>query len=268
MHSALLLTLPFVAVTPAQVPVEPTRGGGKFYLTPLVRSVDRERAVVIEETTSGDDVVLVWNEASLKAIRAEKTPPPLAARQLAMVHVAIYDAVNPIRCTHETFRVDADPQPGTSPVAAAAAAAHRVLTDLYPGRIRQFDDLLTRSLEAVPDRNARQRGVSFGRLVARNVLAWRAGDGSDREVEYAPRHEAGAWSPTPPAYAPPLAPHWPEVGGFAIRRGSQFRPEGPPKVTSANYAADFHEVKRLGGKTSVVRTKDQTEIAHFWADGE
>src|SRR5262249_18097432 len=208
------------------------------------------------------------NEAALKAIRAEKTPRPLAARQLAMVHVAIYDAVNPIRCTHETFRVDADPQPGTSPVAAAAAAAHRVLIDLYPDRVRQFDDLLARSLESVPDRNARQRGVSFGRLVAREVLAWRATDGSDREVEYIGRHEAGAWGPTPPAYAAPLAPHWPEVAGFAIRRGSQFRPEGPPKLTSSQYTEAFQEVKRLGGKTSVVRTKDQTEIAHFWADGE
>jgi hypothetical protein len=268
MHSAILLTLPFVAVTPGQVPVEPTRGGGKFYLTPLVRPVDRERVAVVEETVGGDEVVLTWNEATLKAIRAEKTPPPLAARQLAMVHVAIYDAVNPIRCTHETFRIDADPQPGTSPVAAAAAAAHRVLIDLYPDRTRQFDDLLARSLEAVRDRNARQKGVSFGRSVAREVLAWRAEDGSDREVEYVRRREAGAWNPTPPAYAPPLAPHWPAVAGFAIRRGSQFRPEGPPKVTSSKYAEAFQEVKRLGGKSSTARTRDQTEIAHFWADGE
>src|SRR5437867_452987 len=76
------------------------------------------------------DPVLTWNDAALAAIRAERTPPPLAARNLAVVHAAVYDAVNAVRGTHRHFLVNAVPPPGTSAEAAAAAAAHRVLVSL------------------------------------------------------------------------------------------------------------------------------------------
>jgi hypothetical protein len=217
---------------------------------------------------SPDDPILVWNEAALQAIRAEKTPPPLAARHLAIMHVAMFDSVNAIRRTHRPFEVDTKAQPGASESAAAAAAAHRVLKNLYPARGRQLDDLLERSLESADDAEGVQRGLTLGRYVAKEILAWRAEDGSDQEIKHPSGREPGRWRPTPPAFAKPLAPHWPHVTCFALRRGFQCRPDGPPKLTDRAYTDAFNEVKRLGGKDSRVRTRDQTDIAHFWADGE
>lgn len=212
-------------------------------------------------TQASDDSVLVWNEAALQSIKAEKTPPPIAARQLAILHVAIFDSVNSIRREYRPFEVDKTAAKDTSEEAAIAAAAHRVLTALYPARSKTFDKLL----ESAPGDPS---GIKLGRYVAKEILAWRADDGSDQEVRHIPGREPGQWRPTPPAYAKPLVPQWPSVTCFALRRGFQFRSDGPPKITEKAYTDAFNEVKRLGGRTGSERTRDQTEIAYFWADGE
>jgi hypothetical protein len=95
------------------------------------------------------DVVLVWNEAALRAVREERTPPPRAARNLAMVHVAVHDAVNSVRRTHEAFRFEARPCGCTSVEAAAAVAAHRVLLELYPDQAECLNATLRCSLRDV-----------------------------------------------------------------------------------------------------------------------
>src|SRR5438067_13809021 len=94
---------------------------------------------------TADDPVVQWNEAALQSIKAEKTPPPIAARQLAILHIAIFDAVNSIRRDHRPFEVDKTAASETSEEAAVAGAAHRVLTSLYPSRSRLFDKLLENS---------------------------------------------------------------------------------------------------------------------------
>jgi membrane-associated phospholipid phosphatase len=113
-----------------------------------------------------------------------------------------------------------------------------------------------------------QKGLTLGRYVAKEVLVWRAEDGSDREVRFTPKRGPGEWEPTPPAFARPLCPHWPTLTCFALRRGYQFRADGPPKLTDKTYTHAFDEVKSLGAKDSKARTAGQTEIALFWADGE
>lgn len=217
---------------------------------------------------SAADAVLSWNETALQAIKAAKTPPPLAARHLAILHIAMVDAVTGVRHTCRPFEVEVNAPPGTSVEAAAAGAAHRVLTELYPAQTRRFDALLTRTLAALGDGDAVDRGLALGRYVAKEVLVWRAEDGADREVRFRDRRGPGEWNPTPPAFSRPLAPHWPTLTCFALRRGYQFRADGPPKLTDDAYTRAFDEVKRLGSKDSTARTADQTEIALFWADGD
>src|SRR5436190_15394881 len=122
MSGPLLLSLALLS-TPAQVPGSP-----------------RTRAeVLLPESTATDDLVLRWNEAALQAIKAAKTPPPLAARHLAILHISMVDAVTGVRHPCRPFEVEVKAAAGTSVDAAAAGAAHRVLTDLYPARTRQFD---------------------------------------------------------------------------------------------------------------------------------
>ncbi len=212
-----------------------------------------------------DDPILAWNEATLQSIKAEKTPPPIAARQLAILHIAMFDAVNSIARRYKPFEVDKTALEGTSLHAAAAGAAQQVLTYFYPERARKFDALYENSVPT--DSESVRRGLALGRYVAKEILKWRSEDGSDQEVRYVPGDKPGQWRPTPPTFTKALVPHWPNVTCFALRRGFQFRSDGPPKMTDKAYTEAFAEVKRLGRKTDSDRTRDQTEIAHFWEDG-
>jgi PAP2 superfamily len=251
MSGPFLASLALVAA-PAQTP-EPPRTRAEF---------------VLPDSAPAGTSILRWNEAALQSIKAAKTPPPLAARHLAILHVAMVDAVTGVRHTCRPFEVETTAPPGTSVDAAAAAAAHRILTELYPDRTRLFDGLLARSLSTLGDGEDVEKGLTLGRYVAKEVLVWRAEDGADRVVRFTPNTGPGEWSPTPPAFAKPLAPQWPSLTCFALRRGYQFRPDGPPKLTEKAYTVAFEEVKKLGAKESTSRSADQTEIALFWADGE
>ncbi len=213
------------------------------------------------------DPVLVWNEEALQAIRIENTPPPLAARNLAMVHAAVYDAVNAVARTHTTFLVNVRPPAETSMETAAAVAAHRVLIALYPNQAKRFNAALRRSLLEVPDGPAKDEGVALGQFVAEQVLEWRAKDGSTRKVTPELIDAPGAWKPTLPSFQAALLPQWPTVTPFALPEMKQFRPAEPPALTSAAYTASYREVKSLGSIDSAARTAEQTEIARFWADG-
>ncbi|MDB5309201.1 MAG: repeat-associated core domain protein [Gemmataceae bacterium] len=215
------------------------------------------------------DVVERWNEAALDAVRADKTPPPLAARNLALLHIAIYDAVNAIDRTHRPFLSARVAPPGASAEVAAAVAAHRVLFALYPDRLDQFDTELDESLYPLPDGPGKTGGLALGQAVAEDVLHWRAGDRADaRRETYTPRLEVGRWRPTPPGYRPPLLPGWGSVRCLTFTDPVVFRPPGPPALGSDDYTAAYREVKVIGATDSRARSPEQTEIARFWADGD
>ena len=212
------------------------------------------------------DVVLDWNDVTLSAIQRTSTPPPLAARALAMTHVAIYDAVNSIEPTHQSFVYSAV-SPATSRESAAAQAAFRVLLQLFPTERSRLEHALANSLARVPDGPEKSAGIRLGEIVAGRVLAWRKNDGSQRSGVYTPGTQPGQWRPTPPDFKPALLPQWSSVAPFGIASASQFRPAFPPDLTSDEYASDFEEVRTLGALNSDIRSRDQTQIAYFWADG-
>lgn len=223
--------------------------------------------VVVEERDLS--TVARWNDATLNAIKTERTPPPVAARNLAVVHIAVYDAVVSINFEYQAFYSDVRPEPGANSEAAAAVAAHRVLIELYPRRTREFDAELDATLAHIPEGSAKDRGVAHGLAVAEKVLKWRSADMKAAEKHsYKAKDEIGYWKPTPPKHTDPLLPGWANVNGFAIVDRKPFRPQGPPKLDSDAYTAALREVRELGAETGSTRTKDQTEIAHFWADGE
>jgi hypothetical protein len=212
-------------------------------------------------------MVLEWNEIALAAFRTASTPPPIASRALAIVHTAVYDAVNAIERTHEPFAVDALAAPSTSPEAAVAAAAHAALVSLLPAQQATFDAALVASLATIPDGAAENLGVALGADVAAQMLALRSNDGATAVVLYTPGSDPGDWQPTPPANAPAVLPQWADLVPFAMSSPSQFSPSGIPALTSAAYTAAFNEVKSLGDVNSITRTADQTAIARFWANG-
>jgi hypothetical protein len=213
------------------------------------------------------DLIIEWNRTVLQAIMADKTPPPFAARNLAMVHAAMYDAVNVVYRTHRPYLFAAAAPDDTSAEVAAAIAAHRVLIELYPRQIERFDATLDACCARQPDGPAKVNGVLLGRDVAEKMMSWRKGDGVARRSNYAPRTIPGCWQPTLPGREAALLPQWPQVLCFAMKRGDQFRPPAPPELTSREYTTAFDEVKALGSVASKMRTAEQTEIARFWADG-
>jgi membrane-associated phospholipid phosphatase len=219
------------------------------------------------------DVVTDWNTAALNAIRVDRMPPPVASRALAILQVSIYDAVNGIVRTHEPYFVKERTSMAASQEAAASAAAHKVLMTLFPAQAASFEALHKAILSEIQDSPRTRRGLEWGESVAEQILRWRADDGWNKPVPPPDEWLApGVWRPTPPPEdpdqrAPYLLPQWGFVTPFAIPSGDFFRPKGPPALKSAEYAADYNEVKRLGAAVGSERTEKQSQIALFWADG-
>jgi membrane-associated phospholipid phosphatase len=212
------------------------------------------------------NVVLEWNQLALQAIGQARLNPVATSRALAITQAAVFDAVNAIDRSFESYHAHVHASRGASLEAAAAQAAHDTLTALIPSQVGTFDSALAADLVGIPPGRARQ-GTEVGQEVARQILDWRSTDGSGASVPYTPGTEPGNWQPTPPAFLPALAPQWPYVTPFAMTSGSQFRPAAPPALDSDAYAAAFNEVKDLGRVDSLTRTDEQTQIARFWNDG-
>jgi hypothetical protein len=223
--------------------------------------------IVFGAASARADVVTDWNTAALDAIRGNRTPPPRASRNLAILHVSMYDAVNGISRTHEAYLVQGKVPASASKEAAASAAAHRVLSALFPTNTAAFDALHARTLDAIKKGPQKRMGIAWGQKVASQILAARADDGSGDTVTPLPPLGPGDWVPTPPAFAPYLLPQWGSLTPFTMSDSAQFRPPGPPALDSAKYAAALNEVKALGAATNSSRTADQSQIALFWADG-
>jgi hypothetical protein len=217
-----------------------------------------------ERCLLSSDVVIQWNQALLGAIRADTPTIGFVTRDLAIVQVAIYDAVNAIDHTSRDFHVHVHAPAGASPVAAADAAGLVTASALFPNDTALFQATYQASLADVHNRRAKAHGLAVGRLVAERTLHWRATDGANAVVSYTPGSAPGDWRPTPPGFASAQTPQWPNVTPFALQSGSQFRPPPPPALTSAAYTAAFNEVKAFGRVDSTVRTPEEADVAQFW----
>src|SRR6266516_7153294 len=167
------------------------------------------------------DVVTDWNNAALDAIRAGNTAPPIASRSLAILHTSIYDAVNGIVRTHEPYLVQSAVQASASREAAASAAAHMALVNLFPANASSFDALHAAILATIPDGTHKANGIVWGEFVANQILAARANDGSNAIVPPPGGSGPGVWVPTPPAFLPYLLPQCGFVVPFAMTSSSQ-----------------------------------------------
>jgi hypothetical protein len=212
-------------------------------------------------TIANADVVGDWNETASNVIVAKGAQ---GAVYLAMVHVAIYDAVNAIDRRYTVFAVKPTSNPiGASKEAAAAAAAYRVLVTLWPDQKTLLDTALAASLAGIPDGLAETRGVTIGTEVADAWLAVRSDDGREANVPYVFQTGAGEYQRTPPAFPNPVTPWMARMKPFTLTSPAQFRAYGPPDLTSTRYARDLETVKSLGSATSAERFPEETESARF-----
>lgn len=211
-----------------------------------------------------NDVVLQWNEHTMAALTTHDgyQDPVMASRTLSMVHLAMHDAVN--ATAYRFYRSYAFDRRDlrAHPVAAAAAAAERVLVRLFPAQESELQAKLEQSLAAVRDGKAEQRGVRLGAQVADLVFEQREGDGSNESANYTPGNEPGDYQFTTPDLI--YRPGWQNVTPFGLERADQFRPEPPPRLDSPEYALAYEEVRTKGDADHHTRTADETAYAQFW----
>lgn len=226
--------------------------------------------LLLATTLAAQDPLHAWNTAALDAIRALGTPPPAAARSLAIAHAAVHDAVNGIVGRYEQYRAQPMGTTGASVDAALASAAHASLSTLFPERAPWFAQLRDSQLAQVPPGPARDAGIAWGAAAAAQLLAARASDGATASVTYPGSTVPGMWRPTVSfggQVLPALLPHWGTVACFVLPAGSALRPAAPPRLASHQYALEVRQVQALGASSGHHRTPDQTEVALFWAYG-
>jgi PAP2 superfamily len=210
-----------------------------------------------------EDAVTEWNQIALVATVTAGQGPVPQIRTMAIVQVAVHDAVNAITCDYRTY-LSIGCGPWGTPEAAAIGAAHRALVGLLPAQAPALSAARAASLVA-HGLTESDPGVAFGEAVAEVILALRSTDGAAQaQFPYtAPgAGSPGVWVSVGPA--PPVLPGWRNVTPWVVQNLSQFQADGPPPLYSRRYARDYNEVKELGSLTSLTRTDEQTEIARFW----
>jgi hypothetical protein len=215
------------------------------------------------------NAVVQWNRTLLVIVRTPGAQPGTVhpTRSFAILHAAMYDAVNAIDRTHRPYLVRLSGVPrDASQEAAAAAAAHEVLVALYPGFQAALDTALQQSLAQIPDGSDKAEGIRIGQTVADRILALRSNDGSNaKPIPYVFGTAPGDYQSTPPNFpAQPQFTHWSRVTPFALERASQFRPGPPPALTSDTYGNAFNQIKSLGIVNSTIATADEALTGRFW----
>ena len=211
------------------------------------------------------DAVTEWNINAGNALAAARqTPAPLFVH-MAMVHGAIYDAVNGIDRSHRPYLVLPAAQPWDSVDAAAATAAYRVLVNILPAQQPALEPLYEASLASVPNGPSKDGGIAAGDAAAAAMIAARTDDGRFGPFRFTAGSSPGAWRPEVPLFSSDPFAWVAYVRPFLMESGSQFRSDGPNALDSDAYAADFAEVKAIGARNSPTRTADQTEQALYWA---
>ena len=212
--------------------------------------------------------VIDWNQVLFSLVNTPGAQPAniQPTRNFAILHAAIYDAVNSIDRTHEPYLISVRAPRGASETAAADAAAHTALVGLYPAQQSSLDTDYMAELAKVADGPAKDKGIRLGQQVATDLLAIRANDGSSViPPPFVAGTNPGDYRPTPPNLPTPVFTTWGQVTPFVLDSGNQFRPAPPPALTSDAYATAINEVESLGSATSTTRTPDQTQIGQFWS---
>jgi PAP2 superfamily len=237
---------------------------------PLEDRVPLEANPIAVQFTQLTDSVSEWNQyAATQTLSTTTLAPVQQARVMAIIHISIHDSVNGITREYETFLAPAASPDGASADAAAIAAAAEAMRGMFGDgpfpalNNKTISQLFSESM-AARGLSETDPGVGYGVAAADAVLALRASDGSAQaQFPYdGPNTDPGTWRLLPGQIA--QLPGWGRVTPFALKSGSQFRPDTPPALGSDEYAKDFNEIKEIGSSTSSTRTQLQSQIALFW----
>ena len=206
------------------------------------------------------DVVTDWNVAAWQVLRATSSDGAPAMRTLALVHVAMADAINTVENRHTRYAYKGALQPSASAEVAAAAAARTVLLAVVPAQKARIDEAFAASTRGVADGPPKAAGEALGKDAGEAALAERASDNTTLPDTYRPMTAPGVWVPT----TPPITAQYARAKPWAMERPDLLRPGPPPALNSAQYARDYNETRDLGGVRSTARTTEQSNAVKFW----
>jgi PAP2 superfamily len=232
------------------------RNGLEEVMSRILRSVPLAVGLVLATLSAEANVITDW-DANAIAIAA---PAPAGQREMALLHAAMFDAVNSIERRYRPYVTELATAKTTSQEAAAASAAASVLVALHPEATAQVKAALSSTLTPIPESDAKANGIALGEAVASKTLAARANDGANAPDAYRPKTKPGVYVPT----AAMVGSAWPLMTPFVLKSPSQFRPPPPIALTSQEWAMDYNELLEFGGKNSAKRSAQQTETARFW----
>jgi PAP2 superfamily len=216
-------------------------------------------AVALTSSARGD-VIMDWN-AKADAIGIEKQLSNVPnGRGQAMLHVAMFEAVNAIDRRYAPYKLNLAAERTTSKEAAAASAAYEILLALYPDQKADLDATLATSLSGIAETEAKSKGIELGKKAAAGIIALRANDSSDTAESYRPYTKPGVYVPT----ALPIESTSAGLTPWVMTTGAQFRPGPPPALNSETWTRDLNEIREIGGRNSSRRMAEQTSIARFW----
>jgi len=218
-------------------------------------------AAALLATPTRADVVTDWNVLTNTLVANDVGNNP-KLRTLAMVHVAMSDAINTVQNRYSRVVAMLPAAPNASAEAAAATAARQILTQIYPEQKAKTEETYAASLKAIADGTAKTEGIKLGMEVAAAVQRDRANDGTNVPDTYRPHTAPGAYVPT----TPPLWEQYARAKPWVLKSADQFRPGPPPALSSAEWAREYNEVKSLGGTKSTARTAEQSEAVKFWGN--
>jgi hypothetical protein len=224
-------------------------------------------------TTVRADEVADWNRNLFEAAQLNNPPtsPLLITRNAALVQAAVFDAINGIERRYTPVHVEPAAEPGSSRRAAAVQAAYAVLVRLYPSQSAALLAKRDASIAAITDVDdsdygrSIERGIAWGQTVADTIWGWRLTDGiTPAPAPFLGGANVGQWRPTPSPFLSGAGVQFAYMTPWVIESPSQFRPGGPPTLTSQRYAADFNETKLKGDISGLNRTEDESFYSRFW----
>jgi PAP2 superfamily len=217
-------------------------------------------AVALFASPVRGDAIMSWNTTADVIATDKGTGTTEHGRGLAILHLAMFEAVNAIEQRYTSYKLRLSAERGISKEAAAASAGYHVLLQLHPDQKPRLDAALTKLLAEVREGDPKAKGIELGRQAAVQMRATRANDGSDARESYRYVTQPGVYVPTAVVVSA-------TVGGWTpwvMSSGSQLRPAPPPALQSETWTRDVNEIREMGSRNSTKRTAEQTDIGRFW----
>jgi hypothetical protein len=242
-----------------------------MFKLPTLASVALCGALSLSALSARADAVTDWNAITMDAVTIAR-PGPQGMLDVALVHIAVHDAVQAIEKRYEAYHFEMAHAKG-SRSAAAAAAAHGVLTAIYPTQASTLD--ATYATYLADHGLSGDQGLEVGQKAAASIAPLRRATPNPLPPPFVGANEIGVWRPTesfigtppaPPSGAPMVTPWLADMDPFTLTSPRRFRAPPPPALTSLRYWRDYEEVKAMGVREGSARTAAQTDLAHFYND--